>query len=346
MNPTQLDAIVRVHSEKQSSLVSTLLRVMLGIWIPFSWAGKPDLVNAAAAQSAVQVDLALVEARKLARAEIIEQLRALGALPPSLPDREDLYPRSNTPIVEVYKRPARQAEHALRKGATLEQAELVLVERATKLVEADVAAAVRDEKTLIRNAAPKVTGYRRILRPERSKYGPCGLCVVAADRIYAKRDLLELHNGCVCDTAEITEDADPGLVLNREDLNAIYEAAGGNFAEALQRTRVVVREHGELGPILVRDGDEFKTVDRANAESNRAQKFKPYQRPAKTTDRINWSAMRTTSERSIQILEDARRNGTDLVSMTPTSTPTRVADIEKAIAYHRALIVRAQAHGA
>ncbi|KJL39917.1 hypothetical protein RS82_04130 [Microbacterium trichothecenolyticum] len=336
-----------MHQEKQASLVATLLRVMLGIWVPFSWAAnRPDLVNASAAQSAVDVDLALAQVRRWARAEVIEQLRALDALPEKLPDLQDLYPRSGTPIVEVYKRPARQAEHALRQGATPEQAEAVLVERMTKIVEMDAVATIRDEKSIIHQAAPKVTGYRRILRPDLTKYGPCGLCIVAADRTYHTGDLLELHNGCVCDTAAITADADPGLSLNREDLDAIYEAAGGNFAEALQRTRVVVRENGELGPILVRDGNEFKTFDKAERQSKRGQSFTPYRRPSKTSNRTNWSAMRATSEKAILTLEDARREGRDLVSMTASSTPTKVADFDKAIGYHRALIARAQAHGA
>lgn len=346
MTPAQLEAIVTVAAQKQATIAELLLRALFGIWLPFTWANRPDLVNAAAAKSAVEVDIALAEARKWARAGIIEQLRALDALPEELPDRADIYPRSGSVLVEVYKRPARQAEHALRQGATPEQAELVLVERAKKLVEMDVAAVVRDEKQIVRLAAPKVTGYRRIIRPERSKYGPCGLCVVAADRIYAKKDLLELHNGCVCDTAEVTAEADPGLVLNRQDLDAIYDAAGGNFAEALQRTRVVVRENGELGPILVRDGDEFKVAGDAQRESKRGQRFTPYEPPTKKSDAIDWAAMRATSERSIGILERARAEGTDLVSMTPTSTPTRVADIDKAIEYHRALITRAQAHAA
>jgi hypothetical protein len=348
VTPTQLDAIIRVHREKQDSLVAQLLRVLLGIWIPFSWAAnRPDLVNAAAARSAVDVDLALAQVRLWARAEMIEQLRALDALPDRLPDMEDLYARSGTPIVEVYKRPARQAEHALRQGATPAQAEAVLFERLTNIVQMDAIATIRDEKSIVRQAAPKVTGYRRILRPEKSKYGPCGLCVVAADRKYHKGDLLELHNGCVCDTAEITEDNDPGLSLNREDLDAIYGAAGSMYAEDLQRTRVVVRENGELGPILVRDGDAFKTADVAAKQSTRKTTYQgKYKAPTKVANTTNWKAMRVTSERSIAILEDARAQGRDLVSMTASSAPTRVEDFDKAIGYHRALIARARAHGA
>lgn len=347
MNPTQLEAIVRVHAEKQASLTAQLLRILLGIWIPFAWANRPDLVHAAAARSAVDVDIALAQARRLARAEIIEQLRALDALPTQLPPLEDLYPRSGTALVEVYKRPARQAEHALRQGATLDQAETVLVERVTRLVSADVAAVARDEKSIVRAASPKVIGYRRILHPELTRFGPCGLCIVAADQVYSTNHLDALHNGCVCGTAEITTAFDPGARLNRADLEAIYDAAGSKYAEDLQRTRITIRENGELGPILVRDGDSFKTFERAESQSNRGQQFTPYSPPTKQTNRNAWTGMRERAEKTIRTIEQARADGTEtLPGLTDYyAGPVTAEDYDKAIAYFRDLIARAQSYG-
>lgn len=338
--------IVDTYAKQQASLAAQLLRVLFGIWVPFAWASRPDFVNAAAAKSAVEVDIALSRARRLARSYEIAMLRELDALPTRLPPLEDMYPRSGTAIVEVYKRPARQYEHAIRQGKSPEEATLVLIERTEQIVTADLQAVARDEQSIIRQAAPKIVGFRRILHPERSQHGPCGLCVVAADRVYSKEDLLELHNGCVCTSMGFTADDDPGLSLNREDLDAIYEAAGSQFAEDLQRTRVTVHENGELGPILVRDGNAWKSAAQATSESKRGQKFTPYSRPTKVANRTNWVAMRATSERSIEILEDARRNGTNLVAMTPDSEPRPVTDIAKAIEYHRSLIARARAYGA
>jgi hypothetical protein len=346
MNETQARTLVDTYAKQQASLVAQLLRVLLGIWIPFRWANRPDLVNAIAAKSTVEVDLALVQARRLSRAYQTEVLRGLGALPTALPPVEDLYPRSDTPIVEVYKRPARQYEHAIRQGQNPEQAEKVLTERLTQLVDADMVAAARDDQSKVRQASPKVLGYRRILHPEKSKYGPCGLCIVAADRIYKADELQPLHGGCYCTSLEIVSDADWGSHLNRADLDELYKTAGSNYAEDLKRVRVTVQENGELGPILVRDGNAFKTVGHVNSESNRRQVFTPYRKPTKQSDVTNWDAMRATSQRSIRILEDAKASGTNLVSMTPGSTPTPVKDIDKAIEYHRALIARALAHAA
>ncbi len=96
-----------------------------------------------------------------------------------------------------------------------------------------------------------VIGYRRILRPELSETGPCGLCVVAADRKYRRGDLLPLHDRCCCDVLPILEGMDPGLRLNSQDLRALYDAAGSTSAGDLLNIRVALAEHGELGPVLV-----------------------------------------------------------------------------------------------
>jgi hypothetical protein len=119
--------------------------------------------------------------------------------------------------------------------------------------ETDVTLAVRAQyqKTM---SAQGATGWRRILHPELSETGPCGLCVVAADRAYSSEDLLPLHNRCVCEVLPIYGRVDPGITLNGDDLAAVYAAAGGNTREQLRRINVVLTEHGELGPVLV-DGN-------------------------------------------------------------------------------------------
>lgn len=349
MSEQRASILVDTVAAQRQSIVDLLLRVLLGFWVPFRWANDPDLVNAWAARSAVDVDTALGEARRLARAFQVEQLRFLDALPPSLPPVEDVYPRSGIPITEVYKRPARQYEHAIREGATPEQAERIFVDRLERIVEADVSAAMRDEKDRVRRASPKVIGFRRVLRPEKSKYGPCGLCVVAADRIYKSGDLLELHDRCVCETLEITEGSDLGRALNRADLDELYLQAGSMFAEDLKRIRVTIRENGELGPILTRDGSSFKDAERAAEQSTRGgrnRKPTPYKQPTVADDTAKWAAMRRTSERSIEILEDAKRRGTNMVSLTEGGAPHPVKDLDVAIAYHRSLIAKAKSHGA
>jgi hypothetical protein len=101
----------------------------------------------------------------------------------------------------------------------------------------------------------------------------CGLCIVAADRIYSRIEKMATHPGCRCSTAAILEGADPGRELNAEDLLRLYDAAGGTTGgRALAKLRVQVAENGELGPILIPDGSQYrKTDDVVDLLSDRAR---------------------------------------------------------------------------
>jgi hypothetical protein len=74
----------------------------------------------------------------------------------------------------------------------------------------------------------------------------------------------------------IVGDLDPGMSINREDLERLYEAAGDSTAARdLKRVRVQINEHGELGPVLTVRGQKFTGPDdiarnlAAGAEANR-----------------------------------------------------------------------------
>jgi len=98
---------------------------------------------------------------------------------------------------------------------------------------------------------PKIIGYRRVIHPEQTKTGTCGMCIAAADRIYHIKELMPLHLRCKCTVAAITAAHDPGDDANSIDLKTLYEHAGGKTVSHLKRTRYDVDEHGELGPVLV-----------------------------------------------------------------------------------------------
>ncbi|SKD35337.1 Uncharacterised protein [Mycobacteroides abscessus subsp. massiliense] len=97
----------------------------------------------------------------------------------------------------------------------------------------------------------KITGYRRVIHPEMSRSGACGLCIAAADRIYHVAELLPIHTHCKCTIAAVTAEFDPADELNAADLSQLYTHAGGTSAAHLKRTRYQVDHHGELGPVLV-----------------------------------------------------------------------------------------------
>lgn len=92
----------------------------------------------------------------------------------------------------------------------------------------------------------KITGYRRVIHPEMSRSGACGLCIAAADRIYHVAELLPIHTHCKCTIAAVTTEFDPADELNAADLSQLYTHAGGTSAAHLKRTRYQVDHHGEL----------------------------------------------------------------------------------------------------
>ena len=348
------ELLVDRYAAEQATLIAYLVRLLLGVWGQFGWWGRPDMVNAAAAASAVHVDVATRRARQLSRAFVLRQLQLLEVQPPTLDPIEDVYPRSGAEIVEVYKRPARQTEHLIRQRIKREpdtagwrvtdEEWKQFEERLTTIVSDDIAATARDEAQKVMRATPGVIGYRRILHPEFSQTGPCGLCIVAADRFYSKAELMPLHGNCKCTISPVTKAQDFGLRLNADDLARIYAAAGSTYAEDLKRITVQVRQNGELGPILTRKGEHFRDVGDVNRDSKR-KTYRSYEQPTAADDRTRWEAMRATSERSIRILEDAKANGSDLVDITGRgASPIPVKDIDQAIRWHESLISRAMAN--
>lgn len=164
-----------------------------------------------------------------------------------------------------WERPARDARVVRLLGAEELEANEKARLRAERQAKMDLMLARREAERQRFGLSDDIIGFRRILHPELSKSGPCGLCVVAADRIYRKSELKPLHNECVCDSLPVTRVDDPGINLNRDDLNRIYEAAGGTGRQGLQRVRVQVLEHGELGPILV--DNKYKNRNASQAKS-------------------------------------------------------------------------------
>lgn len=109
----------------------------------------------------------------------------------------------------------------------------------------------QSQKTLVQ-AEDKglVTGWRRVIHPELSISGSCGLCIAASDRVYKVGNLMPIHQRCNCIPVPILNRKDPGSILNDGDLARLYSDAGSTNAADLKRTRYVVNEHGELGPVL------------------------------------------------------------------------------------------------
>lgn len=162
----------------------------------------------------------------------------------------------------VFERPAAVYRYARSQGAAAPDASGQAVIRIRTLVDDNLMLAQRLAQQQVMAAAavdldkapkdrPVIVGYRRVIHPELSRGGTCGMCIAASDRIYKIGTLMPIHANCKCTIAAVTEEHDPADDLNAVDLRALYGDAGGNTVAHLKRTRYQVDEHGELGPVLV-----------------------------------------------------------------------------------------------
>lgn len=167
--------------------------------------------------------------------------------------------------VSLLERPARGFRWKESTGADAETAQHFSITRLDDIVDGNLVIAQRDAEHQALNAtildyqgrgrsrtrtSARIIGFRRIIHPEFSAGGVCGLCVAASDRIYHRETLRPIHLRCKCTSAPVTKTYDPGQPLNVADLKRLYTDAGSTSAADLKRTRYTVT-YNELGPVLV-----------------------------------------------------------------------------------------------
>jgi hypothetical protein len=136
-----------------------------------------------------------------------------------------------------------------------------VVTRAEVQAETALSLAFREQWVSDLASAGTVSGYRRVIHPELGNV--CGLCVAASSMTYKKTDLMPLHGRCRCTVSPIVGEplgpGDPGAAINDEDLQTIYDAAGGStHGRDLKRTRFKVIDHPEYGPTLTAAGQHHR----------------------------------------------------------------------------------------
>jgi hypothetical protein len=291
-DPNKIGNLSNHHMSQLDKLVSSLVKVLLALWGDFGQARDQTFVNGVAAASARQVASATLAARKLNRSYQTQVLREMGVTKLDLPKLANPYPRYDVTPLEVYSRPAKEFTWQLHLGLSVDEAAAEAIDRLEHLAQTDLYTADRDEAHTVLSSVPQVIGWRRVIHPERAEksHASCGLCVVAANQFYKTDELKPLHGDCHCDTVPAFGKDDPGFELNKDDLQAIYAAAGGTSAEQLVQTRIAVQENGELGPILVKKGDHFRTPEEVGR--------KPYEKPtAESLKESNQKYLRETNEK-------------------------------------------------
>ena len=266
----QIDALVSRWGRTRRQLAAAARTALLARWRPidpYDPTAVEDFAVAAAATSQAAQDRSriLMEAFLRTVFTVLDQ-----PISPAPIVRTGVPARAGVEPAQVYLRPAETVRYQRSLDVPAETAAERGARRLEQLVDMDIAVAARDGASEVLDAVGEVvTGYRRVIRPELSKGGSCGLCIVAADRVYRRGDLLPIHDGCHCVVLPITRSEDPGERLNRDDLRALYAAAGGTGRDQLKRIQLKVVEHGELGAILTNAGHEFRD-ERAVAGAARA----------------------------------------------------------------------------
>lgn len=162
------------------------------------------------------------------------------------------------PVDEVFNRPAREYRYLRSIGKPEKESLDTSKKRVRIIVETNLALAQREAESQLMQEIPRrgksksrVLGWRRVIHPEASKSGVCGLCIAAANRVYSTDDLKDLHDYCKCTVLPITQANDPGLSLNKSDFKTLYGPDGKTANSYLRQLSFQVEDHGELGRILV-----------------------------------------------------------------------------------------------
>lgn len=271
--------------------------------------------------------------------------RALRGVAP-----EDVYAR---PFAEIWRM---LAEHEAMRGELLEEArqsgepvdevEARLAEERplTKAVAAgerrarllgitDLELAEREAVRQVLVTDPRTSEieyYRRVLTGDEN----CGLCVVASTQRYRKAELLPIHPGCDCVSEPLPPGQADGQVVDEQLLDAAHDAIKARFGisdrsgrEIDYRKILLVREHGELGPVLTVAKHRFTDVDGLDIPAPRRGRSTPApsaddDRGAAASDTASDvgepESPRTIAELAAQEPADTRRLGgstayTDLV---------------------------------
>lgn len=150
--------------------------------------------------------------------------------------------RAGTPPEEVYKRPFITLWSALGAGTAYHEAVAQGLARARATATTDVQLAMRATLHDVGERDDLIAGYRRV-----PNAGACELCRAAGDHAFSTSELMALHTHCACGADVIA--AKPGT----EPPRAATTFDGDGITAR-------VREHGELGPVLVNAAHHFTEV--------------------------------------------------------------------------------------
>lgn len=265
--------LVSQHGEATNRLRTQIDEWLQDYWQSMgSWRGSD--IDTMAAIVATRVEAAQLRMGALTDVYLANVLTELGGRPHSMigvsPDDVSTVSLRGVDAVDVYARPGATVWTALSEGTPIAAAQAQGIERLRKLAATNLQLAKTHTARRSLELAPKaVVGYRRVLVGRTN----CALCIVASTSRYRRGDLQPIHPGCDCSILPIWGDQDPGWVIDPEQLDQVHDTLerelGGRSATArtftspedeaiAYRDVLVIRQHGEIGPVLTARGDSWR----------------------------------------------------------------------------------------
>lgn len=245
----QAAAATAVVTERAAAAATRLLEAYDGWYSPAEIAAMTADLAALSLEAQTAVADAMAE-------YVAQTVSLLSGAPARTPALGTPLIRNGTPLDLVHERTMKAYRLTMAEVDSEIAAMEAAIAKEAQLLQDDIMLAGRQaELGAMRDLG--VTHYRRVLRPELSQSGSCLLCVAASLEVYSIEDLLPIHNGCKCKTMPIIDGTDPAEQLNEEDRRRVYKEARTTDRDELRNLRVKIVEHGELGPVLVADGQKY-----------------------------------------------------------------------------------------
>lgn len=266
--PTLLDdrllRTLDAFAVRRQSMVDRVLLSVVSLFVDFTEWTSPDPIaqvtaragqRVAAGQRAVAglTDAYLSRVTSLSRGVVVSPAGVGPEMSVPLRVGQDSW-------IKVYSRLPAEYRYQMSLGKSKQDALGAVLNRAREMASMDLDLAHRDQADKFMRTR-NVARFRRVIRPELSKGGTCGLCIAAADRVYNTGELMPIHDRCKCAVIAV-DDGDVGREWNDEAITEAYKRAvsdaGSTSGRELKKVRYKVVEHGELGPQLRVQGQRFR----------------------------------------------------------------------------------------
>jgi hypothetical protein len=161
--------------------------------------------------------------------------------------------RNGVSIDDVYSRTFKPVWEGIGAGQTEDEAVRHGLSRLESMFSLDIERVI-DHTAIERFANDnRIIGHRRVLNGSHN----CALCILASTQLYHKKSLKPIHPRCKCKVLPVLPSDDVDAVLSKELVDQVHASIKDRFGisdpsgrQIDYRHLVLVRNHGEYGPVL------------------------------------------------------------------------------------------------